>query len=285
MVRAIEDLGFDSIWLGEHLLYRWPDRPPRGPWEAWTLMAGDRRGHDPGRVRAARRLHELPQPGAARQAGRDDRRDQRRTVRPRPRRGLERDRVPRVRLPLRPPGRPLRGGVHDHPDAPARGRDRLRRPVLPGPRLRAAAARAAARRAAAADRVERAADAADRRCRTPTPGTRGTPTSATRPDGRRPAARHRRRGVPRRRARPGRRSSGPSPCSSGCPGGTGRHPGRRRRGRTRRRWRVARRRIAEGLRAYAARGDRPRPAGARPDHARTRSEAVATGRCTELDRG
>lgn len=39
MVRAIEDLGFDSIWLGEHLLYRWPDREPRGPWEAWTLMA------------------------------------------------------------------------------------------------------------------------------------------------------------------------------------------------------------------------------------------------------
>jgi alkanesulfonate monooxygenase SsuD/methylene tetrahydromethanopterin reductase-like flavin-dependent oxidoreductase (luciferase family) len=39
MVRAIEDLGFDSIWLGEHLLYRWPDRDPRGPWEAWTLMA------------------------------------------------------------------------------------------------------------------------------------------------------------------------------------------------------------------------------------------------------
>src|SRR3972149_4776868 len=39
MIRAIEDLGFDSIWLGEHLLYRWPDRVSRGPWEAWTLMA------------------------------------------------------------------------------------------------------------------------------------------------------------------------------------------------------------------------------------------------------
>jgi alkanesulfonate monooxygenase SsuD/methylene tetrahydromethanopterin reductase-like flavin-dependent oxidoreductase (luciferase family) len=38
MTRAIEDLGFDSIWLGEHLLYRWPDRGPRGPWEAWTMM-------------------------------------------------------------------------------------------------------------------------------------------------------------------------------------------------------------------------------------------------------
>jgi probable F420-dependent oxidoreductase len=39
MTRAIEDLGFDSVWVGEHLLYRWPDRPARGPWEAWTLLA------------------------------------------------------------------------------------------------------------------------------------------------------------------------------------------------------------------------------------------------------
>jgi alkanesulfonate monooxygenase SsuD/methylene tetrahydromethanopterin reductase-like flavin-dependent oxidoreductase (luciferase family) len=39
MIRAVEDLGFDSIWVGEHLLYRWEDRPPRGPWEAWTMLA------------------------------------------------------------------------------------------------------------------------------------------------------------------------------------------------------------------------------------------------------
>ena len=39
MVRAIEDLGFDSIWLGEHLLYRWPGQEARGPWEAWTSLA------------------------------------------------------------------------------------------------------------------------------------------------------------------------------------------------------------------------------------------------------
>jgi alkanesulfonate monooxygenase SsuD/methylene tetrahydromethanopterin reductase-like flavin-dependent oxidoreductase (luciferase family) len=39
MTRAIEDLGFDSVWVGEHLLYRWGDRPARGPWEAWTLLA------------------------------------------------------------------------------------------------------------------------------------------------------------------------------------------------------------------------------------------------------
>ena len=39
MARAIEANGFDSLWLGEHLLYRWPDREPRGPWEAWTELA------------------------------------------------------------------------------------------------------------------------------------------------------------------------------------------------------------------------------------------------------
>jgi len=39
MTRAIEDLGYDSVWLGEHLLYRWPERAPRGPWEAWSMLA------------------------------------------------------------------------------------------------------------------------------------------------------------------------------------------------------------------------------------------------------
>ena len=40
MTRAIEDLGYDSVWLGEHLLYRFADGSARGPWEAWTLLAG-----------------------------------------------------------------------------------------------------------------------------------------------------------------------------------------------------------------------------------------------------
>ena len=39
MTRAIEDLGYDSVWVGEHLLYRWADRPARAPWEAWSLLA------------------------------------------------------------------------------------------------------------------------------------------------------------------------------------------------------------------------------------------------------
>ncbi len=39
MARAAEEAGFDSIWLGDHLLYREAGRPERGPWEAWTLLS------------------------------------------------------------------------------------------------------------------------------------------------------------------------------------------------------------------------------------------------------
>ena len=31
--------GFDSVWVGDHLLYRDDGRPARGPWEAWTTLA------------------------------------------------------------------------------------------------------------------------------------------------------------------------------------------------------------------------------------------------------
>ena len=40
MAKAAEEVGFDSIWVGDHYLYRGDDRPERGPWEAWTLLAG-----------------------------------------------------------------------------------------------------------------------------------------------------------------------------------------------------------------------------------------------------
>lgn len=35
---AAESVGFDSIWVGDHLLYRDEDGV-RGPWEAWTSLA------------------------------------------------------------------------------------------------------------------------------------------------------------------------------------------------------------------------------------------------------
>jgi probable F420-dependent oxidoreductase len=40
MARAAEEVGFDSIWVGDHYLYRDDGRPERGPWDAWTLLAG-----------------------------------------------------------------------------------------------------------------------------------------------------------------------------------------------------------------------------------------------------
>jgi alkanesulfonate monooxygenase SsuD/methylene tetrahydromethanopterin reductase-like flavin-dependent oxidoreductase (luciferase family) len=39
MARAAEAVGFDSIWVGDHLLYRGNGGPERGPWDAWTLLA------------------------------------------------------------------------------------------------------------------------------------------------------------------------------------------------------------------------------------------------------
>ena len=39
MARAVEEIGLDSIWVGDHLLYRDDGLPPRGPWEAWTTLA------------------------------------------------------------------------------------------------------------------------------------------------------------------------------------------------------------------------------------------------------
>jgi probable F420-dependent oxidoreductase len=40
MARAAEEIGFDSVWVGDHLLYRGDGRPERGPWDCWTLLAG-----------------------------------------------------------------------------------------------------------------------------------------------------------------------------------------------------------------------------------------------------
>ena len=36
MAQAAEECGFDSLWVGDHLLYREPDR---GPWDCWATLA------------------------------------------------------------------------------------------------------------------------------------------------------------------------------------------------------------------------------------------------------
>jgi probable F420-dependent oxidoreductase len=36
---AAEQCGFDSVWLGDHLLYRGGGLPERAPWDGWTQLA------------------------------------------------------------------------------------------------------------------------------------------------------------------------------------------------------------------------------------------------------
>jgi alkanesulfonate monooxygenase SsuD/methylene tetrahydromethanopterin reductase-like flavin-dependent oxidoreductase (luciferase family) len=41
MAREAEAVGLDSIWIGDHLLYRADDQgPERGPFDAWAILAG-----------------------------------------------------------------------------------------------------------------------------------------------------------------------------------------------------------------------------------------------------
>lgn len=40
MARTAEDVGFDSLWVADHLLYRFPEVPEFGVWECWSLLAG-----------------------------------------------------------------------------------------------------------------------------------------------------------------------------------------------------------------------------------------------------
>ena len=255
MARALEDLGYDSLWFGEHLLYRWRERAPRGPWEAWAMLAG---------IAAATRRIELGPLVActafhnpAVLAKRAD------TI----------DEISGGRLILglgagwnetefRAFGIPFDHRIDRFEEAFTiirgllqRRRDRLRRALLPGPRLRVAAARAAGRqrRAAADDRLERRADAPDhgpprRRLELLVRGHR------QHAGGRRAAPRQGRRGGAGGRSRSRPRSSGPSPSRSGCRAGPAGRWATATRSRTSRRSRARRRRWPTELRAYAREG-------------------------------
>ena len=39
MALSAEELGFDSLWVGDHLIYRREDGQAAGPWEAWSSLA------------------------------------------------------------------------------------------------------------------------------------------------------------------------------------------------------------------------------------------------------
>lgn len=41
MTRRAEALGFDSVWIADHLLFRWPGEEdhPQGTWEGWSILS------------------------------------------------------------------------------------------------------------------------------------------------------------------------------------------------------------------------------------------------------
>lgn len=39
MALRAEEVGLDSIWVEDHLIFRHEDQPPQGVWECWSLMA------------------------------------------------------------------------------------------------------------------------------------------------------------------------------------------------------------------------------------------------------
>jgi alkanesulfonate monooxygenase SsuD/methylene tetrahydromethanopterin reductase-like flavin-dependent oxidoreductase (luciferase family) len=39
IARTAEACGFDSLWVGDHMLYRGGGREERGPWDVWTVLA------------------------------------------------------------------------------------------------------------------------------------------------------------------------------------------------------------------------------------------------------
>jgi alkanesulfonate monooxygenase SsuD/methylene tetrahydromethanopterin reductase-like flavin-dependent oxidoreductase (luciferase family) len=39
MARIAEDIGLDSLWLGDHLLYRYANEAAKGPWECWSFLS------------------------------------------------------------------------------------------------------------------------------------------------------------------------------------------------------------------------------------------------------
>ena len=197
MAKAGEAVGFDTLWISDHLGFGDPAGEWSGAWESMTLLVGARGRRAAGPARHLRHGDAAAEPCAAREDGRDARRGQRRAVHPRPRRRLERARVHRVRRAVRAPLRRVRGGPADHRrDVPRRAR---------GPRRDLVAGAARTDRTARSPAIGTADHDRDRR-QTHAPAHRGAGGRMERghAPARRAAAdpRGRRRGLCRRRARP-----------------------------------------------------------------------------------
>ena len=132
MARTAEAVGLDSVWLGDHLLYRWADAPSRGPWEAWTALtaiAAVTERVEIGPLVACTSFHN-PAMLAKKAATLDEISGGRLVL------GLgagwNETEYSAFGFPVRPSGQPLRGGVHHHSHPAARRPVRLRRHLLPG---------------------------------------------------------------------------------------------------------------------------------------------------------
>ena len=118
IARTAEQAGFDSIWIGDHLLYRFASGETRGPWEAWTTLAGLAEATERVDDRPARRRDRVPR---ARSCSPSRRRRWTRS----PVAGWSWASAPAgtttefaaLGRAVRPPDQPVRGGVHDRPDA------------------------------------------------------------------------------------------------------------------------------------------------------------------------
>ncbi|MDQ3549436.1 MAG: LLM class flavin-dependent oxidoreductase, partial [Chloroflexota bacterium] len=39
LARLAEQVGFDSLWIQDHMLFRFEGQPDEGPWESFSLLA------------------------------------------------------------------------------------------------------------------------------------------------------------------------------------------------------------------------------------------------------
>ena len=48
LARRAEDIGFDSFWLPDHLLFHFEHVHKQGAWDVWSLLAGEHFGQRSG---------------------------------------------------------------------------------------------------------------------------------------------------------------------------------------------------------------------------------------------